>query len=159
MLCPINPESIALIKTFMSYTCRPARIGDLDFISALSEQWGYLNSRDKMFHNLQKILKHSDHMVILIEHQQVIAGWIHGIYSFRMAGDPFVEIAGLVVDSRVRRQGMGKFLVGEIVQWAKKMNCSLIRVRCHIVRKEANLFYSDFGFQEIKQQKVYDLSL
>jgi GNAT superfamily N-acetyltransferase len=143
----------------MSYIHRPARIGDLDSIAFLSEQWGYIYNRDKMHDNLQKILNHPDHMVILIEQDLKIEGWIHGIYSFRLAGDPFVEIAGLVVDSLYRRRGMGKFLVEEIVHWAKKKNCSMVRVRCHIVRKEANMFYSGVGFHEIKQQKVYDLML
>lgn len=142
----------------MSYVSRPARIGDLDSIALLSDQWGYHNDRDKMFRGLQDILKHSDHIVILIEHEQEIAGWIHGIYSLRLSGDPFVEIAGLVVDSRYRRRGIGRFLVEGIIHWAKKMNCTLVRVRCNTVRKEANLFYISIGFQEIKQQKVYDLS-
>jgi hypothetical protein len=35
----------------------------------------------------------------------------------------------------------------------------MIRVKCQIVRKEANKFYTDIGFKEIKQQKVYDLFL
>jgi len=143
----------------MSFVSRQAQISDQDAIAFLSEQWGYKSGSKIMSRSLKEILQQTDHRLLLLQHEQEIAGWIHGIYSFRMASEPFVEIVGMVVDSRFRRQGMGKFLVEEIMQWAKTRNCSLIRVRCHIVRKEANMFYSDIGFKEIKQQKVYDLIL
>jgi GNAT superfamily N-acetyltransferase len=152
-------ESIALIKTFMPFVCRPAQISDQDAIAYLAEQWGYQTSREKMVQSLRDILQHSDHRLILLQQRTEIAGFIHGIYSFRIASDPFVEIVGLVVDSRFRRLGMGKCLVDEIVQWARIRCSSHVRVKCHIIRKDANLFYSNIGFKEIKQQKVYDLIL
>ena len=143
----------------MPFICRPAQITDQHSIAYLSEQWGYSVGHEKMLSSLREILQQADHRVILLQHEQEIAGWIHGIYSFRIASDPFVEIAGLVIDSRFRRRGMGKFLVEEMIQWAKIRNCSLVKVRCQIARKEANMFYSGIGFLEIKQQKVYDLVL
>lgn len=138
---------------------RLANTSDHDAIAYLSEQWGYPASHEKMSLGLRKILQNADHRIFVLQQGQEVIGWIHGIYSFRIASDPFIEIAGLVVDSRNRRRGIGKLLVEEIVRWAKARDCSIVRVRCQIVRKEANLFYSDIGFKEIKQQKVYDLSL
>lgn len=143
----------------MPFICRPAILNDHNAITQLSSQWGYPISREKMVQNLREILRHSDHQVMVLQHEKDTAAWIHGIYSFRIASDPFVEIVGLVVDAQYRRRGMGRFLVEKIVQWAKDRDCSLVRVRCHIIREEANIFYSDLGFQEIKQQKVYDLPL
>jgi len=143
----------------MSLVSHLANISDLDAIAYLSEQWGYPTSHEKMSRGLREILQNTDHRIFVLQQEQEITGWIHGIYSFRVASDPFIEIAGLVVDSRYRRRGIGKLLVEEIVRWAKARDCSLVRVRCQIARKEANLFYSDIGFKEIKQQKVYDLSL
>jgi GNAT superfamily N-acetyltransferase len=156
---PVNRELIALIKTNMPFVSRPALMSDQDAIAQLSAQWGYPVSAEKLLLVLSEILQHPDHQIVLLEYEREVAGWIHGIYSYRLAADPFVEIVGLVVDARRRRMGMGKFLVHEIIQWAKTRNCSLVRVKCHIVRKEANIFYSGMGFQEIKQQKVYDLFL
>lgn len=143
----------------MSFVSRPALMTDQYAIAQLSAQWGYPVSPQKMSVSLREIFQHPDHRVILLQQDGETTGWIHGIYSFRIASDPFVEIVGLVVDARYRRQGMGKFLVEEIIQWAKTRNCSMVRVKCHIIRKEANKFYSGLGFQEIKQQKVYDLIL
>jgi ribosomal protein S18 acetylase RimI-like enzyme len=88
-----------------------------------------------------------------------VRGWIHGIYSLRIESDPFVEIGGLVVDKDFRRQGAGNFLVHKIAEWSLLRNCHTIMVRCNIMRKEANAFYSSIGFKEIKQQKVYSMEI
>jgi GNAT superfamily N-acetyltransferase len=86
-------------------------------------------------------------------------GWIHGIYSLRVESDPFVEIGGLVVDKDFRRHGSGKLLVNKMIEWSLSRNCHLIRVRCNIIRREANAFYGAIGFNEIKQQKVYNMKV
>jgi GNAT superfamily N-acetyltransferase len=141
------------------FVSRPALTSDQDAIARLSAQWGYSVSPEKLLPVLREIFQQPDHRVILLEYEHEVTGWIHGIYSYRIASDPFVEIVGLVVDARHRRMGMGKFLVQEIIQWAKTRDCSFVRVKCQIIRKEANIFYSGMGFQETKQQKVYDLFL
>jgi GNAT superfamily N-acetyltransferase len=97
-------------------------------------------------------------MYVLLHDEQII-GWIHGIYSLRIESDPFVEIGGLVVDKDHRRLGLGKSLVEKIIEWSWLRNCRMIRVRCNIIRKEANVFYKNIGFNEIKEQQVYDLPL
>jgi N-acetylglutamate synthase-like GNAT family acetyltransferase len=103
----------------MPFIFRTALTSDQDAIAHLSAQLGYPVSREKMVPVLMEILQHPDHQVILLQHEGETAGWIHGIYSFRIASDPFGEIVGLVVDTRYRRMGMGRLLVKEIVQWAK----------------------------------------
>lgn len=141
----------------MSFICRPALLSDQHEIARLSAQWGYIASLEEIASGLSSIFQHPDHKVIILQQGGKTMGWIHGIYSLRIASDPFVEIAGLVVDAQHRKMGMGKSLIEEILQWAKSKNCSHIRVRCQVMRKEANIFYSRLGFQEVKQQKVYDL--
>lgn len=143
----------------MTFVCRPALMSDQDEIARLSAQLGYPVSQGAMVAGLRQILQHPDHRIITLQYGEATAGWIHGIYSFRISSDPFVEIVGLVVDAQHRRMGMGKRLVEEIVQWAKTKNCSRVRVKCQIVRKDAHKFYSGLAFEEIKQQMVYDLVL
>src|SRR6185369_4469418 len=100
-----------------------------------------------------------EHAIFVLSQENQMTGWIHGIYSLRVESDPFVEIGGLVVDKDFRRQGSGKFLVNKIIEWSLSRNCHLIRVRCNIIRREANAFYGAIGFNEIKQQKVYDMNV
>jgi GNAT superfamily N-acetyltransferase len=143
----------------MQFNTRLAEMGDAHAIADLCEQWGHQSTKEKILRCLQDIIRNSDHVIYVMLNDDQIIGWIHGIYSLRIESDPFVEIGGLVVDKDFRRQGSGKFLVGKIVEWSLLRNCHVIRVRCNIIRKEANAFYSSIGFKEIKQQKVYDMKV
>ena len=143
----------------MPFDTRFAEMDDAYAIAALSEQWGYQSTNEKMLRCLQDIVNNSDHVIYVLLNDDQIIGWIHGIYSLRVESDPFVEIGGLVVDKDFRRQGLGKFLVDKIVDWSLFRNCHMIRVRCNIKRTEANAFYGRIGFKEIKQQKVYDMKV
>ena len=143
----------------MQFHTRFAEMDDAQAIAVLSEQWGYQSTKEKMLRCLQDISKNSDHAVYVLLSDDQIIGWIHGIYSLRVESDPFVEIGGLIVDKDYRRQGLGKFLVDKIVEWSLSRNCHMIRVRCNIIRTEANAFYGSIGFKEIKQQKVYDIKV
>ncbi len=141
----------------MQFHTRFAVMDDAYAIAALSEQWGYRSTKESMLRCLQDIGKNSDHVIYVMLNDTQIVGWIHGIYSLRIESDPFVEIGGLVVDKDYRRQGLGKLLVDKIVEWSLSRNCHKMRVRCNIIRPEANAFYGSIGFKEIKQQKVYDM--
>jgi GNAT superfamily N-acetyltransferase len=143
----------------MQFIARYAEITDVDSIARLSEQWGYQSTQEKILRCLMDIRNNSDHVIYVLLHDEQIIGWIHGIYSLRIESDPFVEIGGLVVDKDHRRLGLGKSLVEKIIEWSRFRNCRMIRVRCNIIRKEANIFYKNIGFNEIKEQKVYDLPL
>jgi GNAT superfamily N-acetyltransferase len=143
----------------MPFDIRFAEMEDAHAIAALSEQWGYYSTKERMLRCLQDLRNSSDHVVYVLLNASHIIGWIHGIYSMRIETDPFVEIGGLVIDKDFRRQGLGKFLVDKIIEWSLYRNCHMIRVRCNIIRKEANAFYGSIGFKEIKQQKVYDMNV
>jgi ribosomal protein S18 acetylase RimI-like enzyme len=143
----------------MQIDIRQAEMNDVESIAELSEQWGYLSTKEKIGRCLLDITKNNDHVLYVLKKGDQVRGWIHGIYSLRIESDPFVEIGGLVVDKDFRRQGAGKFLVDKIAEWSLFRNCHTIRVRCNIIRKEANAFYCSIGFNEMKQQKVYDMKI
>ncbi len=141
------------------FDIRLAELGDAQAIADLSAQWGYQSTHEKIKHLLFEILHNKDHAIFILSHENQMIGWIHGIYSLRVESDPFVEIGGLVVDRDFRRNGLGKHLVNKIVELSLSRNCHLIRVRCNIIRREANAFYGAIGFKEVKQQKVYDMKV
>lgn len=143
----------------MPFDTRIAEPDDADEIARLSEQWGYQSTKEKILHCLRSIKDNNDHVLYVLLKERHVIGWIHGIYSLRVESDPFVEIGGLVVDQDFRRQGLGKLLVDKIAEWSLFRNCKMIRVRCNMIRKEANAFYAGIGFVEIKQQKVYDMKI
>jgi N-acetylglutamate synthase-like GNAT family acetyltransferase len=142
----------------MEFRTRAATIDDLDSIVYLSEHWGHPSTPEKMRSHVQEILNHADHRVFLIQNEERITGWIHGVYLIHMESGPFVEITGLVVDLNFRRIGMGRILVEKMIDWSGSMNCKKVRVRSNIQREEAHPFYLSIGFKEVKQQKVYDFT-
>ena len=143
----------------MQFDIRFAEMDDANAIAALSEQWGYQSTKENMRRCLHNISNNGDHVIYVLLKEGLVIGWIHGIYSLRIETDPFVEIGGLIVDKDFRRHGLGKLLVDKINEWSLSRNCHKIRVRCNIMRKEANAFYGAIGFKEIKQQKVYDMKV
>ena len=141
----------------MSFITRPVKPGDLEAIVNQSGQFGYQTTRIKTKQRLQAILYHADHRLLVAEKDMVIAGYIHAVFMLSITSDPFIEITGLVIDEKFRRQGIGKILVEEIIQWAGIRQCSLIRVRSNILRREAHAFYTSIGLSELKIQRVYEL--
>lgn len=138
---------------------RRAELNDVEFISELSNQLGYESTIEKIHNRLSEILNNSDNYIYVCMDNENIIGWIHGFYSLRVESDSFVEIGGLVVDENYRRNGIGKILVEKVIEWARFKKSDKIRVRCNAVRKETHIFYNRIGFNETKEQKIFDMRL
>jgi GNAT superfamily N-acetyltransferase len=61
-----------------------------------------------------------------------------------------------VVDSRRRREGLGKALVARAEQWARERSLPKLRVRSNVTREESHRFYPAIGFVKSKTQHVYE---
>jgi GNAT superfamily N-acetyltransferase len=92
-------------------------------------------------------------------HQKKIVGWIHVFQTTRLESGSFCEIGGLVVDDQYRRKGIGKLLIQHIKPWCLSKGNPALRVRCNTKRKEAHEFYFQLGFNENKEQKVFEINL
>jgi GNAT superfamily N-acetyltransferase len=84
-----------------------------------------------------------------------LRGWIHGYLSQLIESEPRVEIGGLVVDTKARRQGVGRRLVERLEAWARENGVTELSVRCREDRTEAHQFYEQLGFSSTKTQKVF----
>ena len=129
---------------------------DAGAIAALSYQLGYPASPEEAARRIGALLAHPDHCVFVAESDSKVVGWIHGFHTLNLESDPFVALAGLVVDERRRRQGIGKALIEAVEAWSVSRNCGRVRVRCNAVRTETHRFYVALGFLEVKQQKIFD---
>ena len=88
-----------------------------------------------------------------------VVGWIHVFYSLRLESHSFCEIGGLVVHEDYRGRGIGSMLVGSVKDWCISLDCPTLKVRSNILRVPAHQFYKNLGFQEKKQQKIFELPL
>jgi len=143
----------------MEFFLRQAELNDVEFISKLSNQLGYETTIEKMHKRLSEILNNTDNCIYVCVDNENVVGWVHGFYSLRVESDSFVEIGGLVVDENYRRNGIGKILVEKVIEWARTRKSTKIRVRCNTVRKETHIFYNRIGFNETKEQKIFDMKL
>jgi GNAT superfamily N-acetyltransferase len=141
----------------MNITIRDVDPNDAFWIAGLSDQLGYKSTNDKIVNRLRNITANKDHNIYVAEYNNKVIGWIHAFYVLRVESDPFVEIGGMVVDERHRKQGIGTALTVKVIEWAEKRKVRKIRVRCNTTRSETHKFYERLGFTETKEQKIFDL--
>jgi GNAT superfamily N-acetyltransferase len=149
-------EQIDKIQMMKPAFIRTIEMQDAVVISALSHQLGYPATPEESLRRISAVLQHPDHCAFVAVAGDHVAGWIHGFHTINLESDPFVAIAGLVVDEAHRRMGFGKALVDKVIDWSVLKKCGRVRVRCNAARKASHLFYEALDFREMKEQKVFD---
>ena len=143
----------------MHLTTREATMDDVAAITELSNQLGYVITEATTKQNLQSILAESKDLVTVAIYDERVAGWIHVFRTVRLESGAFFEIGGLVVAQQYRRKGIGRSLIAHAKDWCSKTAVTSLRVRCNVKRKEAHDFYRSLGFNESKEQKVFEINL
>jgi len=147
---------IAIILS-MQIFIRQITPGDAAEVAALSHQLGYPSTTEQMFQNIKAVLATNDRDAYVAVLDDKIIGWIGVYYSVQLESPPYCEINGLVIDENFRGKGIGKMLIEKIKQWGKEKGTGKLRLHCNVKRKETHLFYQHLGFQEMKEQKVFEL--
>lgn len=138
---------------------REAHIGDAHDINRLSEQLGYPLPVAETHQHLEKILANKNEIVYVAETANKVIGWI-GVYKILHLVSGFTcEVAGLIIDKNFHRYGAGRLLINKAIEWSSSQQTKNMRVRTNIIRKEAHRFYEKLGFTEVKEQKVYEISV
>ena len=135
---------------------RVASENDAKAIADLCIQFGYKTSKEEVEFRLKKALEDDCNRVYVADVVGKILGWLQVSVKQTIESGEYAEITGLVVDKTSRGKGIGRDLVAQAEDWAKRMKQSTIRVRMNVIRKEAPLFYRAIGFKEIKKQSVFN---
>ena len=136
-------------------TFRQAVPGDADRISELCFQLGYEVLNENVLERIQKIIVEDDTALFVAVKDNLIVGWIQISVRSAIETGEIAEITGLVVDEKVRGQGIGKDLVIKSEDWARVKGFNSIRVRTNIIRTDTHFFYQGIGFEEKKKQTVF----
>jgi GNAT superfamily N-acetyltransferase len=136
----------------MSVAIRIARTSDAADIARLTRELGYEVPVSAVAERLTRILTRSDERVFVADVDGHVAGWLHAAIADSLETDAYVGIAGLVVESRQRRRGVGRMLMSEAESWAKEQQCSVVRLRSTAARTAAHRFYETLGYSNIKTQ-------
>jgi GNAT superfamily N-acetyltransferase len=136
----------------MTVSIRAARSSDSGEVANLTKQLGYDVDRAALEQRLTSILARSDQRLVVAEVDGRAVGWLHAAVFEDIETDPYVVIAGLVVDSGHRRLGIGRRLLAEAERWAKEQQCSVVRLWSSAGRTAAHRFYERVGYRNIKTQ-------
>ncbi|WP_162055274.1 GNAT family N-acetyltransferase [Pontibacter pamirensis] len=143
----------------MQVSIRKAASKDAAAINYLSWQLGYTPTIEATAEWMSAIIAEKTHCAFVAEASGEVIGWVHAFCAIRLESEPFVEIGGLVVDLNARGIGVGRKLILQVMVWSAQYPVTKIRVRTNTARVETHQFYQNFGFKEIKEQKVFDLKL
>ncbi len=136
---------------------RNALPSDAPALADLSGQLGYPSEESDILARLNDLSVRNENLVLVAELNGQVVAWIHAFIAYRLESPAFVEIAGLVVDQRLRGSGIGGQLVSASVQWAKTLGFPQVRVRSNTVREDTHQFYLHLGFSKSKSQIVFSL--
>ncbi|MGE0560832.1 MAG: GNAT family N-acetyltransferase [Flavobacteriales bacterium] len=126
---------------------------DIASIVSLSDELGYKINEMEVTTLISAIIQDDKQWAFVAVKNNTIVGFVHAFYALRLTTPAFIEIAGLVVSSKERSQGIGQQLVEFIEQnIAKNLK---IRIRCNSTRKDAHRFYSNLGYARQKEQIVF----
>lgn len=135
---------------------RPARAEDADALAVLSTQLGYPSTREDLLRRLSVIEGRPHHAVFAAEVDGVIAGWAHVLIDIHLESGEFAEVAGLVVDERLRGKGVGSRLLDAAEAWARERGAVTVRIRSNVIRADAHRFYRNALYSVRKEQKVFE---
>lgn len=133
-------------------TIRAARASDAQDIARLTAQLGYDVSASTIAERLSRILSRSDQQFLVADGDGCPVAWLHAAISEYVESGPFVVIGGLVIDRNHRRMGIGSVLMKHAEEWAKKQECSVVRLWSSSARTASHPFYEQLGYTNIKTQ-------
>lgn len=136
-----------LFQAVAMTSIRAARDVDASAIAGLLAQLGYPASVASIPSRLARLHTESATVLVAVSEQQGVVGLASAVSFAAMHTDtPVVYITALVIDERVRGQGIGRAMVVSLEQWARERGCPRLSVTSGEQRHEAHSFYSQCGF-------------
>jgi GNAT superfamily N-acetyltransferase len=156
--CQMNPTAMTTERPTqdVSVRTRTARLDDAAPVAELAGQLGHPVTPGDIQSRLEVCLGDEDHLLLVAEsHDGQIVGWLHATVSRSLVDEPTCQIAGLVVDEKSRRNGIGRALMQHAEAWAARRGLKWISLRSNVLRNEAHKFYERLGYERVKTQHAY----
>lgn len=135
---------------------RPMTSADAEEVAALCSQLGYPATPAEVAHRLGLLDGREDSAAFVAEgSDESIAGWIQVAGRVLLEAAPYAEIGGLIVDERLRGQGIGRMLLDAAEAWALRRGYDELRLRSNVAREEAHAFYARLGYEPIATSHLF----
>jgi N-acetylglutamate synthase-like GNAT family acetyltransferase len=139
----------------MEIKIRKAKTDDVEPIVSLSKEFGYNPEKSEVENKLNRFNLNLNEAIYVAENDKVI-GWMHISLVEPLESSSFVEIRGIVVNQKYRKNGIGTKLIETAEKWAKGKGCKKLRVRTNIIREETRGYYRNLDFISKKTQEVFE---
>lgn len=135
---------------------RPMTGADTEEVAALCSQLGYPATPAEIAHRFGLLDGRDDAATFVVENaDESIAGWIQVAGRVLLEAAPYAEIGGLVVDERMRGQGIGRMLMDAAEAWALRCGYDEVRLRSNIAREDAHTFYERLGYEPVATSHLF----
>lgn len=143
-LRPAAPSALAL-----PLDVRPALPGDADDVARLLDQLGYPCDTAEAAQRIHVLHEDRQQVLLLARRDGRACGLLglHFLYYLPL-GALTCRITALVVDVEARGGGIGRQLLDEAVQRARRAGCARLELTTALHRTEAHAFYRACGFGE-----------
>lgn len=152
-------RSIKPLNTQINYTegwialitIKNITFDDLTDLSELYEElMGMKTNYTNMVKVYEKIQTNENYIILGAFNDEKLVGSIMGIICHDLIGEckPFMVVENVIVSRHARRMGIGKKLLLEIGNIARKRDCYYMIFVSGEQRKEAHEFYAKLGFKE-----------
>jgi len=138
---------------------RPARLEDAPALALLASQLGYPSTTEDIDSRLALILPDPTQLIAVAEVSGQVVAWIHAALYLTLESGAAVELRGLVVDEKLRGQGLGRALTERAEEWARERGAHVIRLRSNVIRDGAHAFYQRLGYAIVKTQHAFRKNL
>ena len=148
--------------TETAISVRAATPADAEAVAELAGQLGYPATPEQIAHRLGLLDERAGNAVFVAETEageERVVGWVHVQGSYSLASDPSARVAGLVVDERLRGQGIGRALLEATEHWAAEQGFDEVRLRSNVIRERAHAFYERQGYERVKSSYLFRKAL
>ncbi len=142
---------MAAVSPATRVSIREARAEDVPALARLAGELGYVTAEGQMRLRFERVVADQEHCVYVAESAAGnVIGWAHVHLTRHLATDLRGELAGLIVDSAARSQGIGAQLLRAAEEWTKAQGGAMLSLRSNVIRKDAHRFYERAGYAAAK---------
>lgn len=137
-------------------TLRPAKPEDYLDIQRLSIQLGYQPTAEHVLKMLEMMSTHPDYEVIVAIKDIHVVGWMSLHQRMRVEGEPFLQVAALVTDEKVRGEGYGRLLLNYAEEKARRLGYNFVGLHSGKRRTQTHEFYKHVGYSILKESYFFE---
>jgi len=132
---------------------RAVGASDCAAIAELADQFGYRASAGDIERRLADLPVEDE--VVVAETGGRVVGWIHCALARSLVVEPHALTQGIVVDEAWRGRGIGRRLMAQAGDFARRHGVGYVRLRSGSQRADAHRFYESLGYRTSKSQQVF----